>query len=470
MTSLVQLRSGRRRSSFRVLALLAGLTLPLAFATAATPPAAEPPELSSPTATGLESLRPQLDAKDYAGALATLDRLLATTTVDSFDEVVLNQLKAQVLLASNRYTEATAALERVLAIDSARPTGAAPYLNPTQRRDVLYYLAQLTVQEAGGIKGDPAAQRTAFTRALGYARSWHRSLTAPTADNDNFLASLLYTVATSNPAAADPDLLREARSVAEGTLRRQVVPPESIRLVLVGAAQLLQDNPAAIDQLELLAEQNPKNASYWSQLAGLYLTEASALETRDAKAARGYHLRAIVTLERAQALGLLHTPAEHLSLIGLYLNLGQPTQAARLLRAALDAGRIENTRRNWELLASALQQSGHLEAAIASLADASARLPAEPQLQFQAGQLLYSLEKVSAAYDLTVAATRNPGRLETPGSARLFAAYLAYELKRFPEARAHLDDATAFPDARPDEIDRLRTALKSTEPAPRSDT
>ena len=381
---------------------------------------------------------------------------------------MLNQLKAQILLATNHYPEATAALERVLAIENARPATAAPYLNATQRRDVLYYLAQLTVQDASGIKGNPAAQRAAFARALDYARAWHRSLTAPTADNDNFLASLLYTIATSNPASADLALLREARAVAESSLRRQVLPPESIRLVLVGTAQLLQDNLGAIDQLELLVEQAPKNASYWSHLAGLYLSEASALETRDAKASHGYYLRAIVTLERAQALGQLQAPAEHLSLIGLYLNRGQHTQAARLLRAALDTGRIENTRRNWELLASALQQSGHLAEAIASLRDASARLPAEPQLQFQASQLLYSLEKVSPAYDLSVAALRSPGHLETPGSARLFAAFLAYELKRFPEAKAHLDAATAFPDARPEEVERLRNALQSTEPTSRA--
>ena len=67
-------------------------------------------------------------------------------------------------------------------------------------------------------------------------------------------------------------------------------------------------------------------------------------------------MRAIITLERAQERGILNSPRENLSRVGLYYNLQRFDRVAELLEEGLANGSIENEQNNWELLAAAYQQ------------------------------------------------------------------------------------------------------------------
>jgi hypothetical protein len=437
------------------------LALPLAWlvllAPAAHAQASGKPTISEAVATQLVGLRPLAEAKDYAGALALLGRV-DLATLGGYDEFVILQVRAQLLLALSDYASARPALERTLTIDAAAP--APGYLETAQRREIRYYLAQLLFQEASA-QLDPVARRSGLARALEFARQWRADLPSPTVENEYFLASLIYSAALVDPAQADTALLREARGVTEATLTRYARVPVSIRLILVGVAQAQNDFATAADQLELIVEAAPTKTEYWSQLIGMYLSAAAASETRqDPAAARVDYLRAIVTFERAQRAGLLSSSRDQLNLISLHFNQGHFHAAARLLQAGLANGTLESSRRNWELLAGALQQGERPDEAIAALTAAAQRLPAEPQLRVQAAQLLYGREQLPRAYEETSAALAAPsGRLDAPGSTRVFAAYLAYELKRFADALRLLDEATTFPDAKPAEIKRLREAL-----------
>ena len=62
-----------------------------------------PPQISDPVATELGKLRELTEAKDYAPALALIDRLLGAAPAESYDHTLLSQIKAQIFLAEGDY-------------------------------------------------------------------------------------------------------------------------------------------------------------------------------------------------------------------------------------------------------------------------------------------------------------------------------------------------------------------------------
>ncbi|AHF93807.1 hypothetical protein OPIT5_30230 [Opitutaceae bacterium TAV5] len=425
------------------------------------------PEVSYALSEKLGPLREATEAKNYPAALALIASLLPDTKPDTYDRFVLQQLQAQMLLSQSAWAAAIPPLENILALDAthtARAPREAAWLTPATRLDVLRTLAQLHYTLASGLPATatPADRRAGYRRALDYLRQTAPPPpTPPTPEYQSFLASLLYALATADPAAPDKAILSETLAAAGRGLALTAVPGEQFFVILLAAHQQLGHPAAVAETLERLVAVAPANKGYWSQLAGAWLNVAAvaaAGEPDRPSAARSASFRAIHAIERAQKHGALDTPKDNQNLVGLYLNLGSPEHAIALLEAGLRDGRIEETRRNYELLAAAWLGIERPDRALETYAAATARFPKEGQLDLQASQLLYSAGHPDQAL-ATARAGLAKGSVEKPGLAHTWVAFLAWELARYDEAARAVDLAATFPDSRPEELARLKAAL-----------
>ena len=439
---------------FRSLLLLAALTLGLPTAASAQ---TVPPEISAPVSAELGKLRELTEAKSYAPALAIIDRLLASVPDDSYDRALLVQIKAQIFLTEGNYAAAIAPLE-----DALRFADRPGFLAESAHRDSLFILAQLYQQQASESKA-PDRQRTALAKAADYLKRWQAISSAPTADGQLFAASLYYQQATLNADRIDAAALAEARRAAEAGLLLQIKPSDSFYVLLLAAAQQRADFAQAADLLELLVARKPASSAYWQQLTSCYLSLAAA--SKNERDTDRFHLRALLALERAQAAGLLRSPAENQHVVSLYLNLRQFDPAIVLLKKGLADGTLDNTRRNWELLANASQQARREPQAIASLELAVSRLPADGQLEFTLAQLLYAAGRIADARAALERAVKK-GLLEKPGQTRLFLACTAFELKAYDDADRWARDAATFADVKKDDLTRLHQAIAEARRTP----
>ena len=435
-------------------ALVFGIACALAApASRAQPSADELPkkEISDAASAGFAKLQPLVTAKNYDGALALVAQLLAASAPASYDAYLLSQLQAQILLNQGKFVDAIAPLERSHLIAE----GNARFLDAPTHLERLYLLAQLYYQAGAGQK-TPAAQRPSYEKALAYARQWFERSIKPSAEVRVFVASLLYQLATLDSGRADQVLLHEAADHAREALIVSAKPAPQARQLLVACLLQLGENSAAAEQLEVLAAADPKSASTWSQLQALYLSSAS--DAKDPAEARIANIRALLVLERAQALGFLSSPKDRYTTVAILFNLGQFTRAAELLESGLADGALESSRRNWELLASAYQQTDREERAIDAVRRAVAKFPEDGGLELSLAQALYGAGKIEDAYAHARAAISKPA-LEKPGQTRLYLAYLAYELQRYDEAGRWITEARADGDVPAASLDSLARAI-----------
>ncbi len=407
-------------------------------------------EISDPTAAGFGRLQPLVDAKNYPAALALVEQLLSSAAPSSFDAYLLSQLQAQILLTQNRLAEAITPLERAHALAE----GNSNFLDAPAHLERLNLLAQLHYQVAAEAKG-VEAQRQGYLTALSWLDRWFARSSRPSPEVRLFAASLLYNLATLE-AQADKERLRQALGHAEEALLLSAQASNQLRLLIVACQLQLGDHARAAEQLELLAERDPANATTWSQLQSLYL--AAAADAKNPAEARAQNLRALHTLDRAQARGHLSSPRDHYTRVAILFNLGQFTRAAELLEKGLVAGTLENSKRNWELLASAYQQTEQTARAADAMARAVKQFPEDGGLEFSLAQFLYGTGQVAEAYARGQAALAKAGH-ERPGQAKLYLAFLAYELQRYEEAERWVAQAREAGDAPASSLDPLARAI-----------
>ncbi len=408
-------------------------------------------EISETTSEGFAELRTLTEAKNYDAALALLERLLAGAKPESFDVYVLSQIKAQVLLSQNKLLDAIAPVELALRLGENNPN----FYDQPAYLEQLNLLAQLYYQRAAESK-DPAAQKAGYERALATILRWFERAPRPTAETRLFAASLLYQLGTLETGQPDAARLRESMQQAREGLLLSAKPGSQLYLILVAAHIQLGEHAAAAELLELLAARDPRSSSTWSQLQSLYL--ATAAETKDADEVRRLNLRALHVLDRAQAAGQLDTPKDHYTRVAILFNIQQFGRAAELLEKGLADGSIENSKRNWELLASAYQQIHREERALDAMDRATKQFPDDAALEFSLAQTLHNTGDTAAAYTRGQAAVAKAG-LEKPGQARIYLAYLAYELQRYEEAQKWVAAARESGGVPPSSLDPLASAI-----------
>jgi hypothetical protein len=440
---------------YRRAKILAGLVLGACLISrtiaAENPP--PPPSLSEKVVEALKAkMQPELDKKNWDGALAAVNGILATTPPDSYDTAFITDIKAKIFLYKNDLVQAIAPMEAVLRMADAHPT----YFGPKTTLDSLYTLAQIYYQEGTASK-DPAAQKAYLTKALQSMKRWLQTTPKKNPDASLFYASILYNQAVSSGEKVDLNLIKEARHEIDEGLLSSLKPKDSFYVLLLATIQQEGDTPKAAEILEMLVKQKPENKQYWQQLWATYLNIATATGEKDEAKIRENYARSINALERAQALGLLKDPKDNYHLVTLYFNSGQFGRATELLYAGLKNGSIESDVNNWKILGYSFQQVGQEIQAINVYKEASKLFPTNGQFDFLIGQIYSQMDthanEAYAAYSAAVA----KGNLEKPYLAYSMLAYTAYDLQRFPDALKWIDEAMKVPDAKSDsQLPRLK--------------
>lgn len=415
-------------------------------------------ELEERTSTELGKLTPLTEAKNWDGALALLQGLKPKVKPDSYDIAIISDVEAKVYLQKGEYAKAIPPWEHAL-----RLTDQHQYLSPTAVQELIYFLAQIYYQEATSSK-DPALQQQYFGKAVGYLERWLKNTEKPDRDQARqeaqlFYANVLYNQAVLNPEKINLQLLDKAEAEVEKGLRMTARPKDTFYLILLAIAQQKNDMVRLAELLELLVKMSPAKKDYWSQLGGVYLNLAAAQE-KDPKKAKEFNTRAILAIERAQTLGFMKTPKENYTLVGIYFNVGQFGRATEILHSGLRDGTIDNELKNWELLIYSYQQVDKPFQAIEAAKEGSKHFTDSGQLEYQAAQIYYSLNKAEDAYRLLQSAI-DKGQLERPGAVHGFLAYICWELGKLNEAIEAIDKALGFPDAQRDtQLPSLKRAVE----------
>jgi tetratricopeptide (TPR) repeat protein len=443
-------RSGR--ATLALCALLAVLALPCTSFGQQSQADAEKKQLSEKVRDGMTKFGPLQDEKKWTEAIALLTDLQKLAQPGTYDEFLLAYVKGQIYLATEppQAALAVAPLEEALRVSDQQG-----FFDAKDERKVLKYLAQIYYGE-GSAKGvAPAKQSEFFIKATNYLKRLldnERAEKAVSTDDVVFYAYLLVQRAQANPDKPEPVLLQEARKVTEDGMLLSITPrPEFYRLLL--SVMLAQnDYPSAAEILELMLKKDPNNKDNWTQLAALYLNLASDDKNTDEKAKEKTfenNLRAIVTYERAQALGFLKTPKDNFQLVGTYANIGQIEHAAQLLDAGLRSGAIESDKNKWMYLAAWYQQLNRDQKTIDVLKEAAKHFPDTGEFEFMAAQNYYGMEKFEDAIQQAKAAAIK-GLGDKTWTAWSLVGYTAFELRRYDEALEAVNKALSYPESKKD--------------------
>ena len=452
ISNLIQLRL-RSRALFLLVALLTSVTILPNRSGAAEEQG--PPGLNEKVSEALQQkVKPLLDAKNWDGAMAVIDSVLVGLDPNGYDTAFLSDIKAKIFLQKNDYASAIAPMETTLRLADANKN----FFDKKTILDVVYLLAQIYYQEGTSSK-DPTVQKNYFNKSSAYIKRWLQTTPKKNQEASLFYASILYNQAVVNPDKVDLDLIKRVQTEVKEGLLTSLKPKEGFYVLLLASLQQIGDLAGSAEVLEQMVKVKPDNRTYWLQLLATYLNLGGGTE-KDEQKSRESFARAINTMERAQALGLMQTPKDNYNLVTMYYNAGQFGRATDLLYSGLKSGAIESDLKNWQLLAYSYQQIGRDAQAIAVLKEAGTAFPTG-QIEFQIGQIYSQMDNRTAEAYAYYSKAVEKGGLEKPHSAYMFLAYTAFELEKFDEALAAINQTIGSPDGQKDaQAPRLKQAIE----------
>lgn len=191
----------------------------------------------------------------------------------------------------------------------------------------------------------------------------------------------------------------------------------------------LENYAKAAVLLQKLIQLFPEKKAYWSQLAAVYQQQKQFT-----KAATIKHL--------AYNKGFISKEKELLELANLFIYIGNPHKAARLLRSEISSKRITSNAKNWELLANSWTQAQEYDEAINALETAS-KLDSKGRLYQQLGQIYVEQEQWEKAITSLKQALAKGG-LKRVGSTYILLGMSYFETKQTKEAQQAFNKAKQF--------------------------
>lgn len=431
------------------------LTVAAGVARAQSSHAKPPPSVGEKLSEALVQLRPLQEAKDLNAMVAVLDRVPGIKP-GSYDDALILDMKARIYGMMEQPAKALELWDRALQLSDQHG-----YFPERQTLEVVLLLAQLHGREAATTK-EPARRQEHFTKAVKHFRRYLDQTPNPAPEIMVNYTSILFYKATADPAHADPAALQEARSLVERGLTSAVKPRDEFYQLLLGLLQQENDLAHSAEVLELLLKAKPDKKDYWQVLAAIYVQLSEKAKETEPLLAREYLVRAVVTFERARALGFLNGPKDNLHLVSLHLMANQFTKGTELLQQGLKSGTIESTPENWRLLGRYFQEANLYDQAAAVLQEAAKLFPQNGEIEMQLAQLYMQMEKSADTLRHAKAAAEK-GHFEgtKPFSVYHLIAYTAFDLGQLDEAQKAIVAAEAFPDdaAKDAQFPRLKAAI-----------
>jgi tetratricopeptide (TPR) repeat protein len=430
--------------------LALALALPLSFG---ADEHQQPPSFSEDTSKALQNIKPLLETKDYNGILRLLDGI-PNVKPDSYDQAYILDMKAKIFMGQEKYGQAIAPAEQALAISDRHH-----YFDEAATLQTVNLLARLIYAEAVNVKG--AQQQEMIAKSAAYLKRYLNASKKVSPDDTMFYAQLLYAQATADQAHINEAMLREARQVIEDGMLKAVAPKEGFYQLLLALVQQENDYAKSAELLELVIAKFPGKTSYWPILMASYLQLAG--QEKDPGRQRDYYIRAINTIERAQAAGQMLDPKNNYNLVTIYIAAGQFSKATDLLHAGLKKGTIESTLANWRVLGSYYQQANKDAEAIEALKEAEKLFPDQGMIDLHIGEIYRGLEKTKEARDYYRLAIKKKNTLEKPHVAYQLLAFAAMELDDWDEALMAITEASKSPEFQKDkQMQNLKDHIETT--------
>lgn len=339
----------------------------------------------------IQSAQEMVDAKDYQGALKSLNTLYNPDKLTEYEQSnVLNYI-GFVYYNMDDIPNAIRTYERMVAI---------PSLEEQLRKQTTYTLAQLYTMEEN------------YTKALSTLDRWFQLETNPAPEPFILKAQNLYQVQRYSEMI---EPIENAMQVAEK--RGKEVKEDWY--VLLNFAYFQQEDYRKVRDIQKIMLVNWPKKRYWFSLAGAYTELGEDENLINAYAA-------------ANDQGMLEKESELVTMAQLYMQREVPYKAGQLLEAEMASGRVSKNAKNYRLLSQAWQLSMEDEKAIPALTEA-ARLSTDGELDVRLGNALLNTGK----YTECVASVENgirKGGLKSPDNAQISLGMCQYNLRKYNSA------------------------------------
>lgn len=420
------------------------------------PPPPQPPSLSEKVSAEIQKLKPLQDAKNWDGMIALLDAVVPTVGPASYDLAFIQDMRARLLAGKDQWAKSAATMEDALQLSDA---SSPKFFDKNKTLEMVLFLAQINYQEATTVKV-PETQRKYLAKASEFIKRWLTTAPKPTPEIMSFYATILLQQAVADPKNVNQELLQLARAEIDKLFQSSIRPKENLYFLLLAVLQQGSDVARSAEVLELIVKQFPTKKDYWPQLWASYLNLASD-KNNDESTSRPHFIRAINTVERAQAQGFMNTPKDNFNLVSLYIQVNQFGKATDLLYAGLKSGGIENDPKNWIYLGYYYLQINRNLEALTVLKEATKLFPTNGQFDLQIGEIYRQDEKMKYARDHYREALRKGG-LERPYAVHTLLANVSYEVEDFDEALKSIVQAEALSDPKKEKdayLARLKDAI-----------
>lgn len=346
-----------------------------------------------------------VDAKNYSGALKSLNRLYDPDKLTEYEQSnVLNYI-GFVYYNMDDTANAIRTYEKMLAI---------PSLEEQIKKQTTYTLAQLyTMQEQ-------------YNKALTTLDKWFLLESNPPAEPFILKAQNLYQV---QRYAAMVEPIENAMRIA----RERDKPVKEDWYTLLNFAYFQQENYRKVRDIQKILLVNWPKKRYWFSLAGAF-TEL------------GEDKNLVNAYEAAHTQGMLEKESELVTMAQLYMQREIPFKAAQLLDKEMASGRVSKNAKNYRLLSQAWMLAQEDEKAIPALKEA-ARLSPDGELDVRLGNTYLN----TGDYDGCVSSVRagiRKGGLKSPDNAQISLGMCLYNQRKYSDAISAFQSAAKTPRSR----------------------
>lgn len=388
------MNSLRRRS----LTLFAALWLLAAGAQATT---LDEGRLSASIFRKMRAVQAQIQSGQYADALTQLGYLQGVAG-NNYEAAVVRELSSDLYIARGDYSSALANLAPVIQEN---------VLSGSEQRAAQLTLAKLYVSTGQ------------YQAGLDGLRNWMNGVENPPPD-------VLITLAQ---AYAQTGQCRQALPYVKRAVDASTDAPQEWYQLWVSCLYDTRDYATAADALQALLSRYPEQTQYWQQLGQTY-------------AELGDTAKAVAVYALMYKQGLIRQPQDYTNFASLYLQNGEPFQAAQILQEGLQSNVLPANETNYNLLASAWMAAAETEKAVAALAEAS-KVAKDGEPYLAQAQLYLQRQEWFSVIDSAKKALAK-GSLRRPGRAWLLQAIAEIQNRQFEDAGNALREALKYDDSR----------------------
>ena len=362
----------------------------------APPPSKQTGVIRAETYKKMEVAQKAFEAKDYKGALASLDGLRAgEAKLNDYERATLYNLYAATWYALDNTPKALESYALVL---------KQPNLPDGLRDGSLYAMAQLHF-----IAED-------YPKAILTVNQWLAVVSEPSPDAYALLAQAYYQ--TQKYAEAEKALTTSLKISRE----RGMVPKEAALALLRAIYYERKEYAKAAKVLEILVSSHPDKGTYWQQLAGM-------------RGLLDQQRQQLALMHAAYRSHLLTAETDLLNLARLYMVQEIPYAAVRLIASGIKNKRIKASSENLQLFAQALALSQEYRQQIPVL-KTLAEMTGEAKHYAYLGQAYNETGDWKSAASAFRAALKAKG-LDKPADTQMQLGTALFNDNQFAEARSH---------------------------------